>query len=144
MSYGRDFLLNYGIDPNKYNSKYDWRDVRNAEYMADMLGGDAIYPFVEQAQQWSDLSQLPINRVWASNGGTVGPMDITPSRKEAFNAALIQDLANAYSQMRDGTMPHPNDAGQPVRVPQAKSGEYLYRMLNPDVVVAPFAHGYNW
>lgn len=153
MSYGEELLNNYGIKTDRYNPRYDWGDLRDAigaindlvgyDYSPNFLPSDTsrFAPFLEEADKWSEMSQEPRNRVY--DVGSSYAHDITPSRKQAFNDALVHDLNKAHWLLSNDYHFHPNTPGGNTKVDQAKSGEYIYRMLFPDEIVAPFVGPYN-
>lgn len=153
MSYGEKFLNDLGIKTARYEPRYSWDDIRDSiKTIDDLVGYDyspnfrpqdtsRLDPFLAEAAKWAKMSQEPRNRVW--DVGSSYAHDMTPSPEQAYNDALIHDLNKAYWPVINGYHLHPNTPGESKKVHQAKSGEYIYRMLFPDEIVAPFAGPYN-
>jgi hypothetical protein len=152
-SYGQQLLNDYGIGLDNYDSHRYYNAADLLDRLAGVKYGDLypkdtsrLGPFLKEAEKVANNSQLARNRRLFSNGGTTAPEYApTPLWGDVFNKALMHDLNRVYDRL-GGTgisvYPHPQSSGRP-EVEQAMSGEYLYRMLFPDEIVAPFARSYN-
>jgi hypothetical protein len=138
-SYGEQFLEKFdigipsGLVPADRNNRYSDEDIMEAASIADSLVRGAPHrmdkimrPFTTEAIRFANTQPRSMKRV-------------------ALNDALMNDLGSIYRELGgrgSSYYMHPQESGTP-RAAQAMSGEYLYRMLFPDEIVAPFARSYN-
>ena len=83
--------------------------------------------------QWAQMSQTKPYRKYEAFGNELN--DVTPSFEEAYNQALLDNISKIYKQIERGEI-----GEKPI---QTKTGEYMYRLLNPDELIVPFATSYN-